>query len=165
MRLGKVAMVVAVAAGASSWGGLGLARAEVKPAGFETELGKVEGKVVFQSRDRRGGVPDSFPYYRDGRRYLCTLDEYGDGQDNCVKRCLNRYSDGSCARYGADFCGRGVECVPQCLSRYSDGDCAGYGPDICGRHVRCVPYCESRYSDGSCARYGRDRCSGDIQTN
>jgi hypothetical protein len=54
------------------------------------------------------------------------------GTPSCIARCVSRYQNGQCARYGSDFCGEGtLQCVPQCTSRYPNGQCSGYGPDLC----------------------------------
>jgi hypothetical protein len=89
-------------------------------------------------------------------------DDNGPGPGNppsCVRKCNSRYSDGTCASYGQDYCAPRAVCVPKCNSRYSDGTCASYGADLCGSgRFTCVVKCNSRYSDGTCASYGDDHC-------
>jgi hypothetical protein len=77
---------------------------------------------------------------------------------SCVKNCNSRFSDGSCANYGPDYCGPRANCSARCTSRYSDGSCAHYVADFCGPEAQCTPNCRSRYSDGTCASYGEDAC-------
>lgn len=54
------------------------------------------------------------------------------GPPRCVPRCEQRFLDGQCARWGADFCGDGARCSPRCEQRFLDGQCARWGADYCG---------------------------------
>lgn len=81
-----------------------------------------------------------------------------DDNKTCVPNCRSRYSNGSCASYGSDYCGRNASCTENCTSRYSNGTCASYSADYCGDNVSCSPNCTARYSNGECASYGPDSC-------
>src|SRR5262245_47662595 len=70
----------------------------------------------------------------DGTNEVVTKDELladevcgAGGSVTCVRRCNSRYSDGSCASWGEDYCGSHATCVQRCVSRYSDGSCASWG--------------------------------------
>lgn len=77
----------------------------------------------------------------------------------CVKNCISRFSSGSCASYGPDYCAPAASCAANCISRFSSGSCASYGADVCGPYASCSPNCISRFSSGSCASYGPDVCN------
>lgn len=84
--------------------------------------------------------------------------EEEDDKQTCVPKCSVRYSNGSCASYGADYCGKNASCAENCTVRYSNGTCASYGADYCGDNVSCSENCTVRYSNGECASYGPDSC-------
>lgn len=69
----------------------------------------------------------------NGDRYYCSRDGRPpqDRQWRCVPRCEARTMDGSCRRYGDDFCGYDAVCTKRCEARHPDGECYRYAQDTC----------------------------------
>src|SRR4051812_28027585 len=68
-------------------------------------------------------------------------------ETSCSSRCTSTVIEyDRIVQANRDYCGASVpNCIPRCKDRYSDGSCRQYDPDYCGRDPHCVAQCNSRY--------------------
>jgi hypothetical protein len=122
-------------------------------------LAMVCAVVLFASSAMADDVQQCRQRALDDYQRALTLCDVGPGPGNCVQNCVERYSNGTCRSYGADFCGRNPVCVERCTERYSNGTCRSYGADACQEGpYSCTERCTERYSNGTCRTYGPDYC-------
>lgn len=92
--------------------------------------------------------------------FLLALTQIASADVMCVRRCIQRSINGTCFKWGSDFCGMAPEtaCIPHCIRRSPNTRCMGYGHDFCGYAPDCTLHCQNVGVSGNCLQYGADAC-------
>lgn len=81
------------------------------------------------------------------------------GEQTCTRRCASRDWQGSCTRWGEDFCAADPSCVKRCTARDWQGACTTWGEDACGSGEQtCAKRCKARDWQGACTTWSEDFC-------